>query len=285
MIVIGGALLLLLLDVFVKERRILVNTTAALLTLAVAFIASVHLWVVNVGLAFPQGPEGMVTGDRFAQFFIFALLLACALAILISPPYVRTSQFDPGEFYALILFSTGGMMLMAAGTNLITSVPGPRAAVPVPLYSVRVRPEPAALPRGGFQVFSSQLLRVGFPGVWHGVAVWRYGLYQPGPYWTLSRQFGSVPRGAGEPVRVTRHRPDGSGVLVQAVDRAVSYVDSRRIRGSADARSPPLCRWPRRQPCSPRFCECSTSPWAGFRTSGSAYCGDSQLSPWSSETS
>jgi NADH-quinone oxidoreductase subunit N len=120
MIVIGGALLLLLLDVFVKERKVVVNTTAALLTLAAAFVASAHLWIENVGLAFPKGPAGMVTGDRFGQFFIFALLLSSALAILISPPYVRTSQFDPGEFYALILFATAGMMLMAAGTNLIT---------------------------------------------------------------------------------------------------------------------------------------------------------------------
>ncbi len=119
MIVLAGALALMLLDVFLPKRRTEITTAVALLALAAAFIASAHLWVVNAGPAFPHGLGAMVTGDRFAQFFNFALLISSALAILLSPPYIRTSHFDPGEFFALILFATAGMMLMASGINLI----------------------------------------------------------------------------------------------------------------------------------------------------------------------
>jgi NADH-quinone oxidoreductase subunit N len=118
-IVVGGALLLLLLDVTVTRRKETVTLAVSLLTLTLAFAAAAHLWAVNAGQAFPQGLDGTVTGDRFAQFFNFALLVSAALVVLIAPSYVRTSHFDPGEFYALILFATTGMMLMAAGTNLM----------------------------------------------------------------------------------------------------------------------------------------------------------------------
>ncbi|HZT96676.1 MAG TPA: NADH-quinone oxidoreductase subunit N [Chloroflexota bacterium] len=118
-IVLTGALVLMLLDVLLPRRRVEATTGVALLALALAFVASAHLWIVDTGPAFPHGLGAMITSDRFAQFFNFALLISSALAILLSPPFVRTSHFDPGEFFALILFATSGMMLMAAGINLI----------------------------------------------------------------------------------------------------------------------------------------------------------------------
>ncbi|SRR5579884_74510 len=119
MIVLGGALCLLLTDAFVKVHETEIATGISLATLLLAFAASAHLWAVNAGPAFPQGAGAMITGDRFGQFFNFALLLSSALAILIAPPYIRTSHFDAGEFLSLILFATAGMMLMAASLNLM----------------------------------------------------------------------------------------------------------------------------------------------------------------------
>jgi NADH-quinone oxidoreductase subunit N len=34
--------------------------------------------------------------------------------------YIRREGIEPGEYYALILFATLGMMLMAAGSHLVT---------------------------------------------------------------------------------------------------------------------------------------------------------------------
>jgi NADH-quinone oxidoreductase subunit N len=53
------------------------------------------------------------------MFFNYSILISAALAVLISPSYIRTSAFDPGEYYALLLGAVLGMMLMAAGLSLM----------------------------------------------------------------------------------------------------------------------------------------------------------------------
>ncbi|MBV9281004.1 MAG: NADH-quinone oxidoreductase subunit N, partial [Chloroflexi bacterium] len=60
-----------------------------------------------------------VTSDQFAMFFNYVILISAFLAILLSPSYIQTSFFDAGEYYALLLASTTGMMLMAAGTSFM----------------------------------------------------------------------------------------------------------------------------------------------------------------------
>ena len=118
-VVIGGALLLLLIDVLVTRWKAAIATGTSMLTLAVAFGFSVHLWIVNQHGAFPHGLSAMITGDRFAQFFNFALLASAGLVILVVPAYLKKSDFDAGEFLSLLLFALGGMMLLAAALNLI----------------------------------------------------------------------------------------------------------------------------------------------------------------------
>ena len=112
----GGALLMLLLDVFLApENKLSVTTGVALAIIAAAFIASYQLWSSGTASAM----YGTVASDQFAMFFNYVILVAAALAVLLSPSYIRTSAFDPGEYYALVLAATAGMMLMAAGTNLM----------------------------------------------------------------------------------------------------------------------------------------------------------------------
>jgi NADH-quinone oxidoreductase subunit N len=118
-IVLCGALVLLLIDVTIRRLKTEVATGTAVLTIALATAASIHLWLANQHGVFPAGAGAMVSGDRFAQFFNFALLASTALAILITPPYLRESHFDAGEFLSLVLFATAGMMLLASALNLI----------------------------------------------------------------------------------------------------------------------------------------------------------------------
>jgi len=111
-----GVLMLLLLDVLLPQaRKIEITTGAALLTLFLAFIAALHLW--DSGSSFAM--YGTVSSDKFAMFFAYIVLISAALAVLMSTSYIVTSHFDPGEYYALLLAAATGMILMAAGTNLM----------------------------------------------------------------------------------------------------------------------------------------------------------------------
>ena len=62
----------------------------------------------------------MVVVDDYALFFKFLFLITAAFAILIAVRYLDVEERQSGEYYALILFATLGMMLMAAGTDLLT---------------------------------------------------------------------------------------------------------------------------------------------------------------------
>ena len=67
-----------------------------------------------------SGFTGMFISDGYALFFKITFLIIAFLTILISMGYTRREGIECGEYYALILFATLGMMLMAAGTHLIT---------------------------------------------------------------------------------------------------------------------------------------------------------------------
>jgi NADH-quinone oxidoreductase subunit N len=57
--------------------------------------------------------------DAFTTYFTFVFLGIAAVATLFSWDYLKRTNLNQGEFYALILFSTLGMIFMAAATDLI----------------------------------------------------------------------------------------------------------------------------------------------------------------------
>ena len=75
-----------------------------------------YLWD---GLANPA-LQDMLVADGYAMFLSLAILVAAALAILFSVEYAGRMGLAQAEYYALLLLSTTGMMLMAAATNLVT---------------------------------------------------------------------------------------------------------------------------------------------------------------------
>jgi NADH-quinone oxidoreductase subunit N len=110
------ALVVIFLDLVVKRRIVVVLT--ALLGLA-----------VPAGFTFalaanpPQDPHGffnMLIVDQYAIFFKLLFLLIGAVMLLISYDYVNKYVRSAGEFYALLLLSVTGMMLMASSSELIT---------------------------------------------------------------------------------------------------------------------------------------------------------------------
>ena len=87
-----------------------------------AFAAAV-VTLLGVLLYPPQGGSifgGMFLADGYAAFFKVLFLIATALTVLISLRYLDDEGIQRGEYYALLLFATVGMMLMAGGGDFIT---------------------------------------------------------------------------------------------------------------------------------------------------------------------
>jgi NADH-quinone oxidoreductase subunit N len=64
--------------------------------------------------------SGMFLADGYAVFFKVLFLIAAILTVLISLRYLEDEGVHYGEYYALLLFATVGMMFMAGGGDLIT---------------------------------------------------------------------------------------------------------------------------------------------------------------------
>src|SRR5436853_7067938 len=67
-----------------------------------------------------DGFYGMVRIDGFALVFKAIFLISAALAIAISTRYLDIEREQHGEYYALILFATVGMMFLGSGYDLIS---------------------------------------------------------------------------------------------------------------------------------------------------------------------
>ena len=90
---------------------------AVLALLGVAFSARALWRLTNEDVL---GFHNSINIDPFAVFFGFLFLASAALVILLSVRYLEIEEEHHGEFYALLLFATIGMMFMASGNDLIT---------------------------------------------------------------------------------------------------------------------------------------------------------------------
>ncbi|MGB7946354.1 MAG: NADH-quinone oxidoreductase subunit N [Candidatus Binatia bacterium] len=108
------ALVVLVLDLFLKGNEKNLLAWIALLGLALCGLETLLLWGSQEG-AFAD----TLLLDNFALFFTQIFLCAAALTILGSIHYLRDVGIHEGEFYALILFATVGMIVMAGANDLI----------------------------------------------------------------------------------------------------------------------------------------------------------------------
>jgi NADH-quinone oxidoreductase subunit N len=91
----------------------------ALVAVGLAAASLVSTWAIY-SPAFPMtGFYGMIKLDGFAVVFKLIFLIGAALTIAISLRYLDEENEQRGEFYALILFATVGMMFLACGYDLL----------------------------------------------------------------------------------------------------------------------------------------------------------------------
>ncbi|MBI2836645.1 MAG: NADH-quinone oxidoreductase subunit N [Chloroflexi bacterium] len=118
-IVLGAtAIAIILLDLVVSRKGILAGVGVA--GLLVSGILTVAMWGAlkpgEAGLIF----NNMLAVDSFALFFKLLFAGIAALVILASVDYVGKMPNAQGEYYALVILSALGMMLMASTTELIS---------------------------------------------------------------------------------------------------------------------------------------------------------------------
>ncbi len=116
LILAGFGMIVLITDVL-TSRKLGGNNSLAYISLLGIIIAAISSRG-SVGTALFSFSETFAI-DNYALFFNFIFLLSTGLTILISHSYVKREEINYGEYYALLLFSTIGMMLMASGADLL----------------------------------------------------------------------------------------------------------------------------------------------------------------------
>ena len=110
----------LVMEVILPYRKSKLTAYFSLVGVGLAFISLVlQWWFMSAAMPF-TGFYGMVRLDGFALLFKAVFLISAALAIAISTRFLDIEGEQHGEYYALILFATVGMMFIACGYDLIS---------------------------------------------------------------------------------------------------------------------------------------------------------------------
>jgi len=113
---------ILLTDHLLEPRDKFFNALMAMLGV---IFSGICLWQLRP--AAERGPFGFSNSllvDQFFLFFSFIFLLATALVILLSVRYLQIEDENHGEYYALMMFATVGMMFMVSGYDLVVEFLG-----------------------------------------------------------------------------------------------------------------------------------------------------------------
>lgn len=113
------ACIALVMEVVLPYRKSKLIAYFSLVGVALAALSlGVQFWYSRDVLPL-DGFYGMVRIDGFALVFKSIFLVAAALAIAISTRYLDIEGEQHGEYYALVLFATVGMMFLGCGYDLI----------------------------------------------------------------------------------------------------------------------------------------------------------------------
>jgi NADH-quinone oxidoreductase subunit N len=118
----GAALVIVLVRSLVRHHPRV--SDVSLVVSLVGIAAAAVLTGIQWGYVHDDGPyealRGMVAVDGFAVFVMAVVLGATLLAVLLSAGYLSREGLEGPEYYALMLCSATGMMLMASANDLIT---------------------------------------------------------------------------------------------------------------------------------------------------------------------
>ncbi|MGM0374816.1 MAG: NADH-quinone oxidoreductase subunit N, partial [Chloroflexota bacterium] len=114
MILVGWACILLLLDAFITGDK--EGWTAIFAALGLAVVLGFS--VAQFGQEYRTFND-MIVVDGFARFLNVIFAGSGIIAIALAYDYLKRMDLDRGEFYALLMFSISGMLLMSMAADLI----------------------------------------------------------------------------------------------------------------------------------------------------------------------
>ena len=128
LIVLAAGVLVLILDLLPPARSKQHLGGVALAGIVTALLAAIAKWGHGA-----RAFRDMVLLDDYALFLHVIICYAAALAVLLSIDYLRRNGIESGEYYALVLMSTSGMLLLASAGDLLVAFLGIEL-MSLPLY-------------------------------------------------------------------------------------------------------------------------------------------------------
>lgn len=117
MLIALAGVIAMLYDSFFPRQRF-VTGIISLVGLVAAGVLLATMWSPASGIQ-ASSWNGMVAHDSLRLGFSFVFLFVTAMTILISTVWTEREDVPAGEYHALLMFATFGMMLMAAGNDLV----------------------------------------------------------------------------------------------------------------------------------------------------------------------
>lgn len=112
-----GGMLLILVDAFAPRAKGILAPLALMIFIATA-------WVENLFIRGGTYFGGTYEISAITMIFDVTFLLAGMLALLFSREYLEREGIESGEYYALLMWGTVGMMMMAKGLDLLLVILG-----------------------------------------------------------------------------------------------------------------------------------------------------------------
>ena len=140
LIVAGGAFLVLALDLFLGIRASEADRYRKNAALSLASAGVLIVVIGSVASAFKAGGAGefspehpMFQLDRLAAYGIAVICVGALLSTLLSPYYLKEIGVQHGEYYALTLLATSGMILLVGSVDLVSAFLGIEL-MSIPIY-------------------------------------------------------------------------------------------------------------------------------------------------------
>jgi NADH-quinone oxidoreductase subunit N len=114
LVVVGGAILVLLLEAFIQRENRNYLAFISLAALAACAVLCASFW--SDGYAYF---DGMLSLDKVAVFLICVFLVTAAFVVLIGLKYSTQQNANYGETYGLLLLAVSGLMMMVSSTHLL----------------------------------------------------------------------------------------------------------------------------------------------------------------------
>ncbi len=111
-----AGIVVMMVDAFAKKEARRAGPILSLVAFGLALVAIIMLWQVPSSTSF----SGMVVTDHLRLYFSLVIIICGILTTLLASQFLDEEALPPGEFYALMLFATTGMLMMSCAGDLVT---------------------------------------------------------------------------------------------------------------------------------------------------------------------